>query len=90
MTHACGRTLFALSLSCLVAFAAWSAGKQVDTDWPQWRGPDRDGRSNESGLALEWPGGQPRGRKVRQRLAQRLVLGAEQRHVPPPGLLISW
>src|SRR6516162_9045816 len=24
-------------------------------DWPQWRGPDRDGLSKETGLLKEWP-----------------------------------
>src|SRR4051794_17606283 len=24
-------------------------------DWPQWRGPNRDGISHEKGLAKEWP-----------------------------------
>src|SRR5262245_30843336 len=24
-------------------------------DWPQWRGPDRDGVSKETGLLKEWP-----------------------------------
>jgi len=24
-------------------------------DWPQWRGPDRDGKSAETGLLQEWP-----------------------------------
>jgi outer membrane protein assembly factor BamB len=24
-------------------------------DWPQWRGPDRDGKSLETGLLQEWP-----------------------------------
>jgi outer membrane protein assembly factor BamB len=28
-------------------------------DWPQWRGPDRDGRSPETGLLAEWPEGGP-------------------------------
>ncbi len=28
-------------------------------DWPQWRGPARDGRSAETGLAAEWPAGGP-------------------------------
>jgi outer membrane protein assembly factor BamB len=28
-------------------------------DWPQWRGPDRDGESPESGLLREWPDGGP-------------------------------
>src|SRR5436190_12569220 len=24
-------------------------------DWPQWRGPNRDGHSKETGLLKEWP-----------------------------------
>ena len=27
----------------------------VFADWPQWRGPDRDGLSKETGLRKEWP-----------------------------------
>jgi outer membrane protein assembly factor BamB len=27
----------------------------VSTDWPQWRGPERNGLSREVGLAREWP-----------------------------------
>ena len=34
--------------------AAWSA------DWPQFRGPDRDGKSGEKGLLVEWPEGGPK------------------------------
>ena len=30
------------------------------SDWPQWRGPGRDGVSRESGLLKEWPAGGPR------------------------------
>ncbi len=29
-------------------------------DWPQWRGPNRDGISNETGLLPSWPQGGPR------------------------------
>ncbi len=29
-------------------------------DWPQWRGPARDGISRETGLLREWPAGGPR------------------------------
>ncbi len=38
----------ALTLLCVVspAFA---------DDWPQWRGPARDGRTAETGLAAQWP-----------------------------------
>ena len=28
-------------------------------DWPQWRGPNRDGRGKETGLLAEWPKGGP-------------------------------
>jgi outer membrane protein assembly factor BamB len=34
--------------------AAWGA------DWPQWRGPNRDGISPETGLLDSWPQGGPR------------------------------
>ncbi|MEE8385412.1 MAG: PQQ-binding-like beta-propeller repeat protein, partial [Dehalococcoidia bacterium] len=27
----------------------------VADDWPQWRGPNRDGKSSETGLLQEWP-----------------------------------
>lgn len=29
-------------------------------DWPQWRGPNRDGLSKETGLLKEWPAAGPR------------------------------
>src|SRR5436190_4733435 len=29
-------------------------------DWPQWRGPNRDGHSKETGLLKEWPAGGPK------------------------------
>ena len=29
-------------------------------EWPQWRGPNRDGVSAETGLLKEWPGGTPK------------------------------
>ena len=29
-------------------------------DWPQWRGPNRDGVNLEKGLAAEWPEGGPK------------------------------
>ncbi len=28
-------------------------------DWPQWRGPHRDGKSSETGLLQQWPDGGP-------------------------------
>src|SRR4051812_39169598 len=29
-------------------------------DWPQWRGPKRDGHSTDTGLLKEWPSDGPR------------------------------
>jgi outer membrane protein assembly factor BamB len=29
-------------------------------DWPQWRGPNRDGKSADTGLLKEWPAGGPK------------------------------
>ena len=34
--------------------------KLTADDWLQWRGPDREGRSTETGLLKEWPEGGPK------------------------------
>jgi outer membrane protein assembly factor BamB len=47
-------------------FAAFAAASCVFSttaasfDWPQWRGPERDGKSRETGLLQSWPEGGPR------------------------------
>ena len=41
-----------LSLSFSILFFAIAAKSE---DWPQWRGPNRDGHSTETGLLKEWP-----------------------------------
>lgn len=33
---------------------------QSGSEWPQWRGPNRDGISKETGLLKQWPEGGPR------------------------------
>jgi outer membrane protein assembly factor BamB len=40
---------------------AWAVpvSNQAPTDWPQWRGANRDGKSGETGLLTEWPAGGP-------------------------------
>jgi hypothetical protein len=43
----------------IVVFTA-SAGAQDKSDWPQWRGPDRDGKSHAQGLLQQWPEGGPK------------------------------
>src|SRR6266545_714591 len=40
------------SLAILLVFIA---GPARGLDWPQWRGPNRDGISQETGLLKEWP-----------------------------------
>jgi outer membrane protein assembly factor BamB len=52
-----------LSVASLVfGIASW-AEAQVPSgpgEWPQWRGPHRDGINPETGLLKEWPAGGPR------------------------------
>src|SRR5262245_17378400 len=43
------KTLSALAVGLLLCTAA------VADDWPQWRGPNRDGVSKETGLLKPWP-----------------------------------
>ncbi|MDE0042449.1 MAG: hypothetical protein OXT74_10465, partial [Candidatus Poribacteria bacterium] len=42
---------------CLLLFSGISIA--VATDWPQWRGPNRDGISEEMGLLKKWSDGGP-------------------------------
>ena len=45
-----------LFLGCLtVAAFASGPGKKTKNDWPQWRGPNRDGISKETGILKSWP-----------------------------------
>lgn len=37
------------------ALTAGMAATAMAADWPQWRGPNRDGTSAEKGLLTEWP-----------------------------------
>ena len=44
-----------------VAVILWLCVINVSAaDWPQWRGPDRSGVSQESGLLKQWPSGGPK------------------------------
>lgn len=47
-----GAAVLALVLACAPAFATG--------DWPQWRGPNRDGKAPDRGLVNHWPEGGPR------------------------------
>ena len=47
-------------LVAIIAVAVLAAAARSD-DWPQWRGPNRDGKSAETGLLKVWP---PEGPKL--------------------------
>ena len=54
-------TLAALALCfSAVAFTTTPMIERFDSDWPQWRGPERDGNSKETGLLKQWPAGGPK------------------------------
>jgi outer membrane protein assembly factor BamB len=46
------------TLACCL-FIAWTSAAFAD-DWPQFRGPARDGTSKETGLLRRWPAGGPK------------------------------
>ncbi len=57
VTLACSRFV----LVVLLNFAAFGAAlRSAEHDWPQWRGPERTGRSRETGLLKAWPKEGPR------------------------------
>jgi outer membrane protein assembly factor BamB len=49
------KAAIALALGLATAAPLWAA----ENDWPQWRGPQRDGRSPDQGLLQTWPEGGP-------------------------------
>jgi outer membrane protein assembly factor BamB len=50
--------LAASAIGVIVSFNLDRPGAQVP-DWTQWRGPNRDGHSAETGLLKQWPTGGP-------------------------------
>lgn len=48
--------------ACLVGVVLVVLGISTSfgADWPGWRGPDRDGKSKETGLLKQWPDGGPK------------------------------
>ena len=44
----------------LIVLSFGLAASASAADWPQWRGPNRDGKSAETGLLASWPTGGPR------------------------------
>ena len=47
-------------LALAAALSLLPTGALAGEDWPQWRGPNRDGISRETGLLQTWPEGGPR------------------------------
>jgi len=43
-----------------VALVFLASGIAAGSDWTQWRGPNRDGKSDETGLLRQWPAGGPK------------------------------
>ncbi|GAA4435715.1 PQQ-binding-like beta-propeller repeat protein [Bremerella cremea] len=44
----------------LLGFAVPGFAAETAKDWPQWRGPDRDGKSSATGLISNWEDQQPK------------------------------
>src|SRR5829696_3251812 len=54
------RSTRVLLLAIVVLFTlAYQAMAQSGANWPQWRGPNRDGISKETGLLKQWPADGP-------------------------------
>ena len=47
-------------LAWIVVGIGLCAAPASAADWPQWRGPQRDGISQETGLLKEWPKAGPK------------------------------
>src|SRR6476646_12037501 len=55
------KALFSFVLLSALALLTVTVGSTVpDADWPQWRGPLRNGISTETGLLKDWPKEGPR------------------------------
>ena len=48
-----------VSLFCALVFTA-SLAMAAEAEWPGWRGPNRDGKSPDTGLLKEWPADGPK------------------------------
>ena len=49
------RIVLGLVAGCVACAVVAVAAQAPSTDWPQWRGPERNGVSRETGLLPEWP-----------------------------------
>ena len=54
------RILGVAAALCLLTLVVHSQTDRPAAEWPQWRGPERTGRSSETGLLKQWPEGGPK------------------------------
>jgi outer membrane protein assembly factor BamB len=54
------RALLGFILAVVAMASTGLADEKSSGEWPQWRGPNRDGVSTESGLLKSWPEGGPK------------------------------
>jgi outer membrane protein assembly factor BamB len=59
------RLRFLASITFCLCFSAMLVPRSANlagsaSDWPQWRGPERNGISKETGLLKQWPAGGPK------------------------------
>jgi outer membrane protein assembly factor BamB len=52
--------MFMRTRLCSLLFILFAATTVAAVDWPQWRGPNRDNQSTETGLYRTWPAGGPK------------------------------
>src|SRR5215216_5552528 len=60
MNRAVRRRLIPGFVALVVLSLPVAVSNRVVDDWPQWRGPNRDGVSAERGLLKDWPAGGPK------------------------------
>jgi len=56
----CDRCVFPVAALMFALCLSIGVGQAEDPDWPGWRGPNRDGRSSDTGLLKSWPDGGPK------------------------------
>src|SRR5690349_1929960 len=59
MTKSSSRVASLILTSAVVLSLSTVVFNRAPDDWPQWRGPNRDGISAEKGLLKDWPQGGP-------------------------------
>jgi outer membrane protein assembly factor BamB len=60
MQHKYQRSLGVCAAAAIVLSLSTVVSNKAADDWPQWRGPKRDGISGEKGLLKSWPAGGPK------------------------------